>query len=264
MKKLSKIYLIVCLIFIVLCLIAIPVIFFINYVPVFDFADMTYMFNRLRTNNAVMSMLLICTLAILVILIIYKLFKNNAPTVKSPYTQYLEKRLKELDKLLEQTYNNSTPPQLSEKEIKNATASQKNNKRDVIASMLDTTMGIDEYFSISKKQAKFSFYFSVISCFIGLLFLLTSIVLAIVIDNITAPIVSAIGAAIAELMAATVLWVHNKSELQLNHYYNALHENEKFLSAINLVSELSEDKRDEVFINIINKQLSIENNIEDK
>ena len=53
-----------------------------------------------------------------------------------------------------------------------------------------------------------------------------------------------------------VLWIHNKSALQLNYYYDALHENEKFLSAINMADKLSKEKKEEMYIEIIRKQIA--------
>ena len=63
---------------------------------------------------------------------------------------------------------------------------------------------------------------------------------------------------ISELISGTVFWVHNKSALQLNHYYDALHENEKFLSAVNIADKLSPEKKEEVLIEIIHKQIGNE------
>ena len=43
---------------------------------------------------------------------------------------------------------------------------------------------------------------------------------------------------------------------QLNHYYRSLHENERFLSILHLTSLLSAEKRDDVYIKIIDSQLA--------
>lgn len=249
MKKLDRIYSIIMFVLSILGMLFIIVNSLIGNTPIFGNLNHLPIFSKLKIYGFTIDLLLLCFFGFFAAFILLKKLRTNNKTTKSPYTQYLEKRLKELDNLLEQARNNSTP-------------SPKNNKRDIIASMLDTTMGIDEYFTISKRQAKVSFYFSIVSSSVGLLFLLASIVMAMMMDNITAPIVSAISAAIAELIAGTVFWIHNKSALQLNHYYDALHENEKFLAAINLVGEISEIKKDDILIEIINKQFSIQKNTE--
>ena len=46
--------------------------------------------------------------------------------------------------------------------------------------------------------------------------------------------------------------------MSLNHYYDALYENEKFLSAVSIADKLSAEKREEVLIEIIHKQINSE------
>lgn len=132
---------------------------------------------------------------------------------------------------------------------------QKQEKRDIIALMLKNNDEITEYFTISKNQAKSSFWFSVISCVVGMVALAVGIYGIVVQKNISVSVISLISGSISEVISGTVFWVHNKSALQLNHYYNALHENEKFLAAINMADKLSEEKREEMYIEIIRKQI---------
>lgn len=80
----------------------------------------------------------------------------------------------------------------------------------------------------------------------------------VILKNIAVSVISLVSGSISELISGTIFWVHNKSALQLNHYYDALHENEKFLSAIKIADKLSDEKREEVLIEIIHKQISKE------
>lgn len=130
-------------------------------------------------------------------------------------------------------------------------------KKDILAQMLDNNDEIKEYFKISKKQAKSSFWLSVIACAVGIFMLGLAIYGAIVVNDFKIAIIGTISGAITEVISGTVLWVHNKSALQLNHYYDALHQNEKFLSAINMADKLSEARREEMYIEIIRKQTEI-------
>lgn len=132
---------------------------------------------------------------------------------------------------------------------------RKADKRDIIALMLKNNDEITEYFTISKSQAKSSYRFSIITCIVGILMLAIAIYGAIVINNLQLTIIGTASGAITEVISGTVLWIHNKSALQLNHYYDALHENEKFLSAINIADKLSEEKKEEIYIEIIRKQI---------
>lgn len=45
------------------------------------------------------------------------------------------------------------------------------------------------------------------------------------IDDMQFAIIGIVGETITELIAGIVLVIHNKSALQLNYYYDALHEN---------------------------------------
>lgn len=80
----------------------------------------------------------------------------------------------------------------------------------------------------------------------------------VILKNIAVSVISLVSGSISELISGTIFWVHNKSALQLNHCYDALHENEKFLSAIKIADKLSDEKREEVLIEIIHKQISKE------
>ena len=123
----------------------------------------------------------------------------------------------------------------------------KDGKKDIIALMLKNNDEITEYFKISKSQAKSSYRLSIISCIAGVVILGIAIYGATVMNNTKLAIIATVSGAIVEVISGTVLWVHNKSALQLNHYYDALHENEKFLSAINIADKLSEENKEKMY-----------------
>lgn len=141
---------------------------------------------------------------------------------------------------------------------------RRTGEKDIIAQMLDNNNEIKEYFRISKSQAKSSFWFSVIACIVGVFMLGLAIYGAVVVSDFQIAIIGTISGTITEVISGTVLWVHNKSALQLNHYYDALHQNEKFLSAINLADKLRDEKREEMYIEIIRKQIDIHLSNENK
>lgn len=69
-------------------------------------------------------------------------------------------------------------------------------------------------------------------------------------------LIPAIGGAIVEVVAGTSLFVYRQSLDQLNKYYEALHENERFLSVVNITDKISPEKKDEVYMEIIRSQLT--------
>lgn len=132
---------------------------------------------------------------------------------------------------------------------------KKNDNKDVIALMLKNNDEITEYFKISKSQARASFWVSVSSCIFGMVSLGFALYCMLILKDTSTSIFSFIAGAISELASGTTFWVHNKSALQLNHFYDKLHENEKFLSAVTIADKLSDEKREEVLIDIIYKQI---------
>ena len=88
----------------------------------------------------------------------------------------------------------------------------------ILKVQLQNLTGSKDYFDISKLHAKASFIISVIACFIGLGLLTVAAVFTIREQDFRVGIMPAIGGAVANFIAATVFWVHNKSAQQLNLY----------------------------------------------
>ncbi len=128
---------------------------------------------------------------------------------------------------------------------------------DIFAEMLKNYNETREYFKISKFQSKTSFFVSVFSAIAGFIILAVAIYGIINNEHLEVSIIAAISGAITEIASVVVLGIHNKSALQLNYYYDALHENEKLLSAINMADKLNADKREEMYMEIIRKQIDI-------
>ena len=129
---------------------------------------------------------------------------------------------------------------------------------DIFAEMLKNYNETREYFKISKFQSKFSFFVSVFSAIAGFIILAVAIYGIIDNEHLEVSIIAAVSGAITEIASVVVLGIHNKSALQLNYYYDALHENEKLLSAINMADKLNADKREEMYMEIIRKQIDIQ------
>lgn len=118
--------------------------------------------------------------------------------------------------------------------------------------------GSTEYFAISKLHAQIAFYFSIVTCLMGIVLLIIGSTQALADKSFEVAIVPMIGAAIAEFIAATVFWVHNKSAQQLNRYYDSLHEIEVFLSSIYVVDLISKGKQDEAYAKILDELFNIQ------
>ena len=139
---------------------------------------------------------------------------------------------------------------------------QKQENLNILSLMLKNNDETKEYFTISKTQAKYSYNFSVTSCVIGFIMLAIAMYGVFIIKNYQFGIIITVSGAVTEVIAGTVLVIQNKTALQLNYYYNALHQNEKFLSAVKLADMLSDEKREEMYIEIIRKQMEMQDRSE--
>lgn len=170
------------------------------------------------------------------------------------YEKYLLKRIDEKLNLIQ----NSQSEKNEEKNNNIINTEELMNGSDILAEMLKNHIEIKEYFRISKNQSKFSFYFSIISSVIGIIVVIIAASGIVVFKNLGISVIAAVSGAITEIISGIVLWIHNKSALQLNYYYDSLHENEKFLSAVNIADKLSEEKREDMYMEIIRKQIDIQ------
>lgn len=141
----------------------------------------------------------------------------------------------------------------NESNVKNE---NENKVSDIIELMLLNMREIKEYYVLSKTMAKHSFLLAIIMCILGFIIIAFSIISIFVVDvTFVESLIPVIGGSIVEVIAGTTLIVYKKSLDQLNQYYEALHNNERYLSLVNLVDKLSNEKKDETYINIINSQL---------
>lgn len=131
----------------------------------------------------------------------------------------------------------------------------KDEKDNVIDLMLMNIKELKEYYVISKIQARKSFVASLSICFLGIVIYILGM-LAIILYNADITMLTLISGTIVELFAGSFFWLHNKSTKQLNLYHRRLGYTEKYLTAIQIINTMSENKRDEEYRNLINFILS--------
>ena len=70
--------------------------------------------------------------------------------------------------------------------------------------------------------------------------------------------ISFLGGAITEVIGGTIFFVYRKSLSQLNYYHKALHEDQRFLSSVNLIKKFhDENMGDEMLKEIIQSAIDI-------
>lgn len=113
---------------------------------------------------------------------------------------------------------------------------------------------INDYYKMSKHNAKIFSIIACVSCILGLVFIGVAFVLMN--SSIGSAYLIAIGGTISEIISGTSMIVYKKSQDQLHKYFEALHENEKFLSCVNLVSNMGDEKKDDAYIKIIELEMT--------
>lgn len=141
----------------------------------------------------------------------------------------------------------------------NIASSEPKPELDALGRMLVNLEAIHEYYTWSQKQAKRSFVLAISACIGGFLLLVAAVILPIAFKlGFELSLIPAIGGAIAELIAATSLFVYRSSLTQLNHYHEALHEDERFLSSVNLLTKFStQELKDEMLKQIIQSEIKM-------
>ncbi len=161
-------------------------------------------------------------------------------------------------KQLEKKIVTENRPVLSNNNLPDDKAPQK-NEINALGLMQVNLNNIEKYYKWSQEQAKSAFSLAVWMCIVGLLVFAIAVLLPTVFRaSIEVAVITAIAGGLVELFAGTALVVYKSSVEQLNYYHKALHEDERFLSSVNLIGEFSTpEKKDEVLHEIIKSEISM-------
>lgn len=151
------------------------------------------------------------------------------------------------------------PEEIKQEEIKSSENEDKKKEIDALGRMMINLEDIKEFYTWSQKQAKASFFLAVSMCISGFLLIVVAILLQVVFRlSFQLSIIPAVGGVITEVIAGTALVVYRNSLSQLNHYHKALHEDERFLSSINLLSKFSTaEAQDDMLREIIRSEIQM-------
>lgn len=130
---------------------------------------------------------------------------------------------------------------------------------DALGRMMINLEDIKEFYTWSQKQAKASFILAVAMCIFGFILMIGAVMLPVVFRlSFEMSIIPAIGGVITELIAGTALVVYRNSLSQLNYYHKALHEDERFLSGVNLLGKFSTvEAQDDMLREIIRSEIQM-------
>lgn len=149
------------------------------------------------------------------------------------------------------------PEEIKQEENKSSRNEDKKKEIDALGRMMINLEDIKEFYTWSQKQAKALFILAVLMCVSGFALMIAAVILPVVFRlSFEMSIIPAIGGVITELIAGKALVVYRKSVSQLNHYHKVLHEDELFLSSVNLLGKFSTmEAQDEMLREIIRSEL---------
>jgi hypothetical protein len=185
-------------------------------------------------------------------------------TLITSYLSIMRRRWQEDDEEEIESYSRRLKKAIVPEEIKRTEEVSSENKEkkkeiDALGRMMINLEDIKEFYTWSQKQAKASFILAVVMCILGFALMIAAIVLPVVFRlSFQMSIIPAVGGVITELIAGTALVVYRNSLSQLNHYHKALHEDERFLSSVNLLGKFSTvDAQDDMLREIIRSEIQM-------
>ncbi|MCM1124116.1 MAG: toll/interleukin-1 receptor domain-containing protein [Eubacterium sp.] len=188
----------------------------------------------------------------------------SVATLLTSYLSIMKRRWQEDDKEEIASYSIRLKQAIVSEEIKKgeheySESEDKKNEIDALGRMLINLEDIKEFYTWSQKQAKASFVLAVLMCISGFALMIASIILPIAFRlSFQMSIIPAVGGVITELIAGTALVVYRNSLSQLNHYHKALHEDERFLSSVNLLGKFSTvEAQDDMLREIIRSEIQM-------
>lgn len=185
-------------------------------------------------------------------------------TLVTSYVSIMRRKWKDDDEKEIASYSNRlkkaiVPENINDIEKEDNDKRENKNEIDALGRMLINLEDIKEFYTWNQKQAKASFILAIAICIVGFALMITAVVLSIIFGfNFQIAVIPAIGGIITELIAGTALVVYRNSLSQLNHYHKALHEDERFLSSVNLLGKFSSAQvRDDMLREIIKSEIQM-------
>lgn len=186
-------------------------------------------------------------------------------TLFTSYLSIMKKRKQEDEEEEIESYSRrlkrAIVPEESKQDRNNKSGNEETKKEiDALGRMMINLEDIKEFYTWSQKQAKASFILAVSMCISGFVFLMVAAILLPVVFRLSfqMSIIPAVGGVITEVIAGTALVVYRNSLSQLNHYHKALHEDERFLSSVNLLGKFSTvEAQDDMLREIIRSEIQM-------
>lgn len=124
---------------------------------------------------------------------------------------------------------------------------------DIVGLMVNNLSEIKQFYKLTKDQADNAYKLAKNSSIAGIVLIIVAVLTALIFSNNQIAIATTVGGVVVEVLAGTSLFVYQKTLKQLNYYYASLHNNERFLSLINIVGKTN--IKDELYSKIVESEL---------
>lgn len=234
-------------------------IFAILFIILF-FKEQSFNMDGIRDEDTISSVLGLTSVVISIVISVVTLLTSYLSIMRRRWQEEDDDELESYSRRLKQAI---VPEELKEEikqeERKVFVKEEKKKEIDALGRMMINLEDIKEFYTWSQKQAKASFILAVAMCISGFILMIVAIMLPVVFRlSFQISIIPAIGGVITELIAGTALVVYRNSLSQLNHYHKALHEDERFLSSVNLLGKFSTvEAQDDMLQEIIRSEIQM-------
>ena len=204
-------------------------------------------------NESVISLFLVLVMAVVSIM---PLFTSYLSIIRRKQKEDEEEEIESYSRRLKR----AIVPEESKTDRNNKSGNEETkNEIDALGRMMINLEDIKEFYTWSQKQAKASFALAVFMCISGFILIAAAVLLLVAFRlSFRISIIAAIGGVVTEVIAGTALIVYRNSLSQLNHYHKALHEDERFLSSVNLLRKFSTaEAQDDVLREIIRSEIQM-------
>lgn len=195
------------------------------------------------------------------------MFWNNIEDLEIRLYSYLSQWLNNIgqdesfEKSIDKLLNENKTDTIKDDEILSYQESLKNSlglyttkeNNDIIGLMINNLSEIKQFYKLTKDQADNAYKLAKNSSIAGIALIIIAVLAALIFSNNQIAIATTVGGVVVEVLAGTSLFVYQKTLKQLNYYYASLHNNERFLSLINIVGKTN--IKDELYSKIVESEL---------
>lgn len=134
------------------------------------------------------------------------------------------------------------------------TSSKKDIQRNIFDLMFKNVEELQEYYVISKQQARNSFSASLLICFLGIVVYVFGII-SVTFFKSDVSIISLIGGTVVEVISGLFFVLYHEATKQLNIYHQRLCITEKYLIVLQIIKDTEDDNKHADYLVLINSIL---------